>query len=178
MSRLGRKAVPFSEKVKVSYSDKNLTVSGSNGEMNFAIPAIIDLEIGEGEIAVKADFGTTAGSSLGGTIRSVINNMVVGVTEGFSKTLVLVGVGYRAQVSGQSLVLSLGFSHNIDYALPKQVKAEVKGPKITLSSCNKQLLGQVAAEIRKYRPPEPYKGKGILFEGEKIVRKAGKTAKK
>ena len=116
---------------------------------------------------------------MGGTARALIKNMVQGVSEGFKANLNLVGVGYRAQAQGQKLTLSLGFSHPVEYALPKVVKAQVdQNTKITLTSCDKQVLGQVCAEIRKYRPPEPYKGKGIHFEGEIIRRKAGKTAKK
>ena len=178
MSRLGKRPISFGDKVKVEYQDRTVSVSGQKGSMNFAVPAGVDLEIADRVITIKADFETSEGRALGGTTRAVIGNMVTGVSEGFSKTLVLVGVGYRAQVSGKNLVLSLGYSHNIDYPLSEAMNATVEGNKVILSSCDKQLLGQVAAEIRKYRMPEPYKGKGILFEGEQILRKAGKTAKK
>ncbi len=178
MSRMGRMPVFFNEKISVSYENRMLKVKGKLGENEMIIPSSVDLEIKENQIRVMTDFETKEGSKIGGTVRSILNNNLIGISEGFTKTLNLVGVGYRAQVTGQKLVLTLGFSHNIDYSLPEKVKAVVEGnTKLTLTSCDKQLLGQVAAEIRKYRPPEPYKGKGVLFEGERIVRKAGKTAK-
>ncbi|MCP4294465.1 MAG: 50S ribosomal protein L6 [Proteobacteria bacterium] len=178
MSRMGKMPVFFNEKISVNYENRMLKVKGKLGEIEMVIPSSVDLEIKENQIRVMADFETKEGSIIGGTIRSIVNNNLIGISEGFTKTLNLVGVGYRAQVTGQKLILTLGFSHNIDYSLPEKVKAVVEAnTKLTLTSCDKQLLGQVAAEIRKYRPPEPYKGKGVLFEGERIVRKAGKTAK-
>ena len=178
MSRLGKRPVALNSKVKTDYKDRSLKVKGPIGEMNFAIPQGIELDLSKEEIQVVADFETIEGRTMGGTVRSIINNMVHGVVEGFSLQLELVGVGYRAQVAGQKLTLALGYSHPVIYDLPKVVKGEVDGTtKIKLTSCDKQVLGQVAAEIRKYRPPEPYKGKGILFAGERIIRKAGKAAK-
>lgn len=179
MSRLGKRPVPFDGKVKAEVKDGKLNVSGQNGNLDFLIPSGVEVTVNDGNISIAADFETSEGKTLGGTVRAIARNMVEGVTTGFTKTLNLVGVGYRAQVSGQSLVLNLGYSHPIDYALPKVVKATVEAnTKVILTSCDKQVLGQVAAEIRKFRPPEPYKGKGILFEGEQIQRKAGKTGKK
>jgi large subunit ribosomal protein L6 len=178
MSRIGKLPVPFDSKVKVDYKDKLITVKGPQGEMSYRTPDEIDLEIKDSVIKVVADFDAALGRRMSGTARSVIFNMVHGVSSGFTKVLELNGVGYRAQLQGQKLTLSLGFSHPIEYELPKKVSGQVDAnTKVTLTSCDKQLLGQVAAEIRRYRPPEPYKGKGILFSGEVIRRKAGKTAK-
>lgn len=178
MSRLGKRPVALNSKVKGDYKDRQLTIKGPVGEMSLGIPRGVDLEVNKDEIKIVVDFSQKEGRIIGGTIRSHILNMVRGVTEGFSKSLELIGVGYRAQVSGQTLTLSLGFSHSVEYQLPKTVKAQVEGnTKIKLISCDKQVLGQTAAEIRQYRMPEPYKGKGILFVGEKIIRKAGKAAK-
>jgi large subunit ribosomal protein L6 len=178
MSRLGKQPVVLSSKVSVRYEGRLLQVKGPVGEMEFVVPEGVELDLNKESIVIKADFETSFGRMMGGTARSIVNNMVCGVIEGFTAVLNLNGVGYRAKVSGQNLTLSLGYSHPIDYKLPKTVKAEVEGnTKIILKSCDKQVLGQTTAEIRKYRPPEPYKGKGILFEGEQIKRKAGKAAK-
>ncbi len=178
MSRIGRLPIPFDSKVKIDYKDKLITVKGPQGELSYQTPDEVDLEIKDFAIKIIADFDAANGRRMSGTARSVIFNMVHGVSTGFSKTLELNGIGYRAQIQGQKLTLTLGLSHPIEYELPKMVKGEVDAnTKVTLNSCDKQLLGQVAAEIRRYRPPEPYKGKGILFSGEIIRRKAGKTAK-
>ncbi len=178
MSRLGKRPIALSSKIKTTYKDHVINVKGPGGEMSFKIPEGVDLDIGKDDIKIVVDFNTSEGRMMGGTIRSIVGNMVHGVTEGFTKELELVGVGYRAKVSGQKLVLNLGYSHPIEYQLPKIVKAEVEGnTNIKLTCCDKQVLGQTTAEIRKYRPPEPYKGKGILFKGEQIKRKAGKAAK-
>lgn len=178
MSRLGKRPVALSSKVKSTYKDRVLSVKGPQGEMSFKIPDGVELDVGKEDIKVVVDFDKKEGRIMGGTIRSIVFNMVHGVTEGFTTVLELVGVGYRAQASGQKLTLNLGYSHPIEFNLPKIVSAAVDGnTKITLTSCDKQALGQIAAEIRQYRPPEPYKGKGILFAGEQIQRKAGKAAK-
>ena len=178
MSRLGKRPIALNSKVKTNYKDRVLKVKGPVGEMSLPVPQGIDLDLQKDVINIVTDFTTNEGRMLGGTVRSLVNNMVHGVSEGFTKVLTLVGVGYRAQVKGQKLTLSLGYSHPIEYQLSKIVKAEVDGnTKITLTCCDKQVLGQTTAEIRKYRPPEPYKGKGVLFEGEYIKRKAGKAAK-
>jgi len=178
MSRLGKLPVTFDSKVKVSFKERVLNVKGKLGDLSFKIPTDVQLDLNKDNIKIVADLETADGRRTAGTIRSVVNNMVHGVTEGFTTVLELIGVGYRAQVSGQKLTLSLGYSHPIEYKLPKIVSAEIENnTKLTLKSCDKQVLGQTVAEIRKYRPPEPYKGKGILFEGEQIQRKAGKAAK-
>ncbi len=178
MSRLGKLPVAFDSKVKVSYKGDQLNVKGKLGDMSLTIPKEVSLAVGDNEIKIEADLATSNGKTIAGTIRSIINNMVFGVNEGFVKELEMVGVGYKAAVSGQKLTMALGFSHPVEYQLPKVVKGEVEAnTKIKLTSCDKQVLGQTAAEIRKYRPPEPYKGKGILFKNEQIKRKAGKAAK-
>lgn len=178
MSRLGKRPIGIDSKLKVEYKDRLLKVKGPVGEMSFNIPNEVDLDLAKDSVTVKADFDKQEGRTMGGTVRSIVKSMIHGVSEGFTRTLELIGVGYRAQVSGQKLTLSLGYSHPVEFDLPKVVSAQVEGnTKIKLTSCNKQVLGQVIADIRAYRPPEPYKGKGILFEGEKILRKAGKAAK-
>ena len=178
MSRIGKLPISFNDKVKIDFKDQLLVVKGPKGEMKYQTPDEVNLKTENSIIEVVADYESADGRRIGGTARSIVFNMVHGVTEGFTKVLDLVGVGYRAQVQGQKLTLSLGYSHPIEYELPKVVNGQVDAnTKITLMSCDKQVLGQVAAEIRRYRPPEPYKGKGILFSGEVIRRKAGKTAK-
>jgi large subunit ribosomal protein L6 len=178
MSRIGKLPISFNDKVKIDFKDQLLVVKGPKGEMKYQTPDEVNLKIENSIIEVVADYENADGRRIGGTARSIVFNMVHGVSEGFTKVLDLVGVGYRAQVQGQKLTLSLGYSHPIEYELPKVVSGQVDAnTKITLTSCDKQVLGQVAAEIRRYRPPEPYKGKGILFSGEVIRRKAGKTAK-
>ncbi|OGG93684.1 MAG: 50S ribosomal protein L6 [Candidatus Lambdaproteobacteria bacterium RIFOXYD12_FULL_49_8] len=178
MSRLGKLPVILGSKVKAEFKNQLLTLKGPKGELSYLVPESIKLAISPEEIQVEVDFENSEMKMQGGTARSLIKNMVTGVTDGFKKQLELVGVGYRAQAQGQKLTLSLGYSHPVEYMLPAQVKGEVEAnTKITLSSPDKQALGQVCAEIRSRRPPEPYKGKGILFAGEKIRRKAGKAGK-
>lgn len=179
MSRIGKAPVVLNSKVNVDYKDRVISVKGPIGELSYEVPQGVELKIDDAAVVIVADFSTSEGRMVGGTARANINNMVFGVTEGFTKNLELNGVGYRAQLNGQMLTLTLGFSHPVEYELPKSVSAKVDAnTKVTLISCDKQLIGQVAAEIRKYRMPEPYKGKGILFTGEIISRKAGKSAKK
>ena len=178
MSRLAKKPILFDSKVQATYKNRELNVKGKLGELNYQIPEGVDLEIKENQIEIVADLESSKVRMMAGTAGSTVNNMITGVSEGFTKVLELVGVGYRAQLEGQKLTLALGYSHPIEYQLPKAVTAELEGNnKIKLVSYDKQVLGQTAAEIRKYRPPEPYKGKGVLFEGEVIIRKAGKAAK-
>jgi large subunit ribosomal protein L6 len=178
MSRLGKKPVTFNDKVKAEYKDKALLIKGSLGEITFTIPDDVDLNVEENSITINTDLGTQRGRVIAGTMRSIVKSAIEGVDVGFTTVLELTGVGYRAQLQGQVLTLNLGYSHPIEYELPAVVSAVVEAnTKLTLKSCNKQVLGQTAAEIRKFRPPEPYKGKGILFAGEKLLRKAGKAAK-
>lgn len=175
---LVKKAVVLNLGVKAEYSRRILKIKGPKGDLELNIPEIVDLKLEEKNIKVITDFSISEGRTMAGTIRSLINNMVLGVSQGFTKTLELKGVGYRAQLKGKILTLSLGYSNPVDYKIPETVNVQIEGnSKITLYCCNKQVLGQTVAEIRKFRPPEPYKGKGILFTGEKIRRKAGKAAK-
>lgn len=177
-NRVGDKPIPKLPSVEIQYQNNLLKAKGVKGELDLVIPTEFQLNIDERFIVVKIAKNDIKKRPLQGTLRQLIRNMVQGVSEGFEKVLLLNGVGYRAQVNNNKLVLNLGFSSPIEYFLPNGVKAKVDGNKVTLFSCNKQILGQVAAEIRSYRPPEPYKGKGIFYHKEQIIRKAGKTGKK
>jgi ribosomal protein L6 len=163
--------------------DGVVTVKGAKGELTQSVDARIEVAVEDAQVVVRRHSDERQERSLHGLYRALIHNMIVGVSEGFSKTLELVGVGYRASNQGQILELSLGFTHNIFLQLPKEINLETKternkNPLIILSSADKQLLGQVCAKIRSFRMPEPYKGKGIRFEGEVIRRKSGKSAGK
>jgi large subunit ribosomal protein L6 len=182
MSRIGILPIDLPSGVTVTISDTNeVKVKGPKGEVSQKIDTDITVEIKENQVIVSRPSDEKRHKSLHGLYRSLINNMVVGVSEGFTTQQELVGVGYRAEVKGQLLELSLGFSHDIHFQIPEEVKVEAKqerrnNPIITLTSVNKQLIGEVAAKIRSLRPPEPYKGKGIKFVGEQLRRKAGKSA--
>ena len=184
MSRIGNLAIQVPAGVTVAVSPENVvTVKGPKGELTQELNADITVKVEDGAVICSRKDDTPNQRSLHGLCRSLINNMVIGVTETYKKTLELVGVGYRASNQGQLLELSLGFSHNIFLLLPAEIKVETKSernqnPLIMLESCDKQLVGQVAAKIRSFRKPEPYKGKGIRFQGEYIRRKAGKSAAK
>jgi len=180
MSRIGRRPISLPEKVEVKYSDRLLEVKGPKGSLNFTIPELVELNIEGATISLVADYkNDSRASCLMGTTYALISNMLTGVTQGFTKQLNLVGVGYRASISGQKVNLELGYSHPILFLLPEGVQGKMSGnSSIILESCDKHLLGQAAANIRRYRMPEPYKGKGVLFEGEVIRRKAGKSGKK
>ena len=179
MSRIGKRPITLANNITLSYKNRTLEVKGPKGTLQCMIPDLVELDIQEKTLIIKADYeNDKKAKSLMGTTQALITNMVTGVTQGFQKQLNLVGVGYRASVSGNRLELNLGYSHPVNYTLPKGVKAKVEANnKIVLESCDKQLVGQVAANIRIFRTPEPYKGKGVLFEGEYIRRKAGKSAK-
>ncbi|MGB3453229.1 MAG: 50S ribosomal protein L6 [Moheibacter sp.] len=181
MSRIGHAHINIPAGTTVEMKDGVVTVKGKNAEMTQTIKEGFELKIEDGVLTVTRPSESKEDKALHGLYRSLINNMVIGVSEGFKKQLELVGVGYRASNQGQILDLSLGFSHNIMMELPKEVTVETlsekgKNPVITLSSHDNQLLGMVAAKIRSFRKPEPYKGKGIKFVGEVLRRKAGKTA--
>ena len=183
MSRIGKLPVSIPAGVTVTVKDGIVTVKGAKGELSQAVDARIAVAVEEGQVVVSRQSDERQERSLHGLYRALIHNMVVGVSEGFSKTLELVGVGYRASNQGQLLELSLGFTHNIFLQLPKEINVETKSernknPLIILSSADKQLLGQVCSKIRSFRMPEPYKGKGIRFEGEVVRRKSGKSAGK
>ena len=183
MSRIGKLPVSIPAGVTVTVKDGVVTVKGAKGELSQAVDARIAVAVEEGQVVVSRQSDERQERSLHGLYRALIHNMVVGASEGFSKTLELVGVGYRASNQGQLLELSLGFTHNIFLQLPKEINVETKSernknPLIILSSADKQLLGQVCSKIRSFRMPEPYKGKGIRFEGEVVRRKSGKSAGK
>ena len=180
MSRIGNNPITVPEGVNVEIQADSVKVSGKLGTLNQNIDGVSVLKE-ENQLIIKRNSESKEHKAKHGLYRSLINNMIVGVSQGWKKSLALVGVGYRAQSSGQKLDLSLGFSHNIVMMLPDEIKIETinekgKNPIINLTSFDKQLVGMVAAKIRSYRKPEPYKGKGVKFVGEEIRRKAGKSA--
>ncbi|MFC2104285.1 50S ribosomal protein L6 [Bacteroidota bacterium] len=182
MSRIGILPIDLPSGVTVTISETNeVMVKGPKGEISQQVNPEIKVEIKENQVLIERPSDEKRHKSLHGLYRSLINNMVVGVSEGFTIKQELVGVGYRAEAKGQILELSLGFSHDVHFQIPNEVKVEAvqerrQNPIITLTSVNKQLIGEVAAKIRSLRPPEPYKGKGIKFVGEQLRRKAGKSA--
>ncbi len=182
MSRIGKQPINIPAGVSISVSDNNIvTVKGPKGELRQAIDPDITLKIDGDVLTLERPSEQKRHKSLHGLYRSLVNNMVIGVSEGYKIVQELVGVGYKASHNGQLLELSLGYSHGIVFEIPQEVKLETltergKNPTITLESHDKQLIGQVAAKIRSLRKPEPYKGKGIRFKGEEIRRKAGKAA--
>ncbi|OGW61867.1 MAG: 50S ribosomal protein L6 [Nitrospirae bacterium RBG_16_64_22] len=179
MSRIGKKPVAVPAGVSAAIARSRLTVKGPKGELFREIPPRISVTVGPGEITVSRSGDSRLDRSLHGLTRTLISNMVKGVTEGYRRVLEINGVGFRAAVSGQAINLSLGFSHPVSFPLPPGVKAEVeKNTVITLSGIDKQVLGQAAANLRALKPPEPYKGKGIKFAEEVVRRKEGKTGKK
>lgn len=183
MSRIGKLPISIPAGVTVSQNEGVVTVKGPKGELKQSIDPRIVVKVEDGHVAVERQGDDRQERSLHGLYRALINNMVTGVSQGFTKTLELVGVGYRAANQGQILELSLGFTHNIYFQLAPEIKVETKternkNPLIILESADKQLLGQVCTKIRSFRKPEPYKGKGIKFEGEVLRRKSGKSSGK
>lgn len=184
MSRIGRNPIAIPGGVTVTVgADNVVTVKGPKGELKESLNRDIKVEVNDNQLLVSRPTDQIRHRALHGLSRALIANMITGVTEGFKKELDLVGVGFRAAVTGQTIDMALGYSHNIIIELPKEVKAEAKmekgiPPRITLESIDKQLLGQVAAKIRSLRKPEPYKGKGVRYSDEVVRRKAGKAAGK
>ncbi len=181
MSRIGFKPVTIPDGVTVDIKDNMITVKGKLGELTQEIKGDITFDIKDGVIEVKRPSESKSHKAFHGLYRSLLFNMIEGVSKGWTKELELVGVGYKASNQGQILDLSLGFSHNIMIEIPKEVKVETvsekgKNPIVKLTSFDKQLIGHIAAKIRAFRKPEPYKGKGVRYKGEEIRRKAGKTA--
>jgi large subunit ribosomal protein L6 len=175
MSRVGKKPVPIPSGVTVTIADGTVSVKGPKGELSHPVLPGTTVTIEGGEARVTAEKITR--NPMFGTMRAQIANMVTGVTTGFSKTLEIVGTGYRAQMDGKNLVLQLGFSHPVVCEPPAGITLKAESPtRVSISGTDKCLVGQVAANIRGYRPPEPYKGKGVKYEGEYIRRKAGKAA--
>jgi large subunit ribosomal protein L6 len=177
MSRIGKSPIKLPSGVTVSIDDANITVNGTKGSLTqFTMPEIKVVQEGD-ELLVSAKDDSRVARSKHGLMRTLLANMVNGVTEGFSKKLELTGVGYRVALAGQDLKLNVGFSHDIIYKIPDGIKIEVEQNTITVSGNDKQKVGQVAAEIRAFKKPEPYKGKGIAYVGEYIIRKSGKSGK-
>ena len=175
MSRIAKNSIKIDQDISCKFENGNFFAKGKLGEMNLSIDPLYTIDIKENEIFVQPVEEKDKLNPKWGTTRSLVSNIVIGVTKGFSKTLELNGTGYRASVSGSTLKLQLGFSHDIDHNIPKDVKVECpKQNIIKLSSFNKEMLGATAAKIRSYRKPEPFKGKGIKYENEFIFRKEGK----
>lgn len=184
MSRIGNAPIEVPSGVELKFEENNyVTVKGPKGELTEKFDSDFEFSLEDGVLTVKRPTEQKRHKALHGLIRSLVNNMIVGVSEGYKKELELVGVGFRAQSTGQNLELTIGYSHPVVVQLPEEVKVTAtmekgKNPIVSLESTDKQLIGQVAAKIRSLRAPEPYKGKGIKFVGEQIRRKAGKTAAK
>ncbi|GAB4174638.1 MAG: 50S ribosomal protein L6 [Calditrichia bacterium] len=176
MSRIGYAPIVIPEKVEVKIDKQTVTVKGPKGELQETLNPAITIKQEDGQLVFERPNDDREMKSLHGLCRALINNMIVGVTEGFKKTLKIEGVGFRAEKKGNNVVLQLGFSHNIIFKIPKEVTVDVPNPlTIEVSGINKYLVGQVAAKIRSFRKPEPYKGKGIRYENEVVRRKAGKA---
>lgn len=175
MSRIAKYPVPIPAGVEVSLGNGELVVKGKNGQLAMAINGNVQIAQEDGQLTFAPRHGGTGANAVAGTTRALANNMVIGVSEGFQRRLSLVGVGYRAALQGSKLSLTLGFSHPVEYRLPEGVSAEVPSQtEIVLKGADKQRLGQVAAEIRAFRPPEPYKGKGVRYAEEQVHRKEAK----
>jgi len=184
MSRIGKLPIPLSDKVEFSITADNvITLKGDKGTSSLQIHPNISIDKDNNQIIVKRTSEVKQDRALHGLYRSLINNMVIGVSEGYTKKLEIIGVGFRATINGDVLELNLGYSHPIFFVAPQGIKMEVdtkskKNPVLIVSGIDKELVGQVSAKIRSFRKPEPYKGKGIRYEGEQIRRKAGKSASK
>jgi large subunit ribosomal protein L6 len=175
MSRVGKKTIPAPNGVTVTVKGQDVSVKGPKGTLNFRAHDDVEIAYGDGQLSVKPRHETPRARALWGTTRAVLANNVKGVTEGFEKNLEMTGVGYRAAMQGKNLQLNLGYSHEIVYQPPEGITLAVGKPtEIKVSGIDPQIVGQVAAEIRSYRPPEPYKGKGVRYAGERIRRKEGK----
>ena len=176
MSRIGKEPINFSANVDVSLNGNKINIKGSKGESFYIIPDCIRVEVKDNQIVVSRGDDKKFSKAMFGTVRSLINNMIVGVTEGYKKNLIIEGVGYKAQLKGNEIVLSLGFSHDIVYKIPDGITINIdSGTNISVEGIDKQLVGQVAARIRDYSPVEPYKGKGVRYANEQVRRKEGKA---
>jgi len=177
MSRVGKKPIPIPEKTKITYKDKMLSVQGEKGVLTRMIHPDVDVKIEDKTLTILVDRQDKKTKALWGMTRALISNMVSGVSAGFERALEINGLGYRAELKGNSIELQLGYSHPISFPLPDGITAKVDKNIIRLSGIDKDLLGLTASSIRRLRPPEPYKGKGVKYAEERIIRKAGKTAK-
>lgn len=176
MSRIGKQPITIPAKVKVEVKGHKVSVEGPKGKLKWEFPSSVSLTIDGAIITVSRQSEDKQSRALHGLSRALINNMVKGVSDGFMKKLEINGVGFKAAVAGKSITMSLGYSHPIIYDIPEQIKVTVEeNTKITIEGPDKQLVGKVASELRSYYPPEPYKGKGVKYSDEKIVRKEGKT---
>jgi large subunit ribosomal protein L6 len=180
MSRIGKKPVEIPPKTKVDIKGQAVVIEGPRGRLDWIVPSPIKVEVKDGKILATTAQMDRTGKSRWGLTRSLLANMVKGVNEGYSKQLLVEGVGFKAAVQGQNLQLLLGYSHPVVFTIPKNIKVTVvdtadKKPQITIEGADKQMVGEVAARIRRFYPPEPYKGKGIRYVGEQVRRKAGKT---
>lgn len=179
MSRIGKKPIPLPNGVDVNVSGSTVKVKGPKGELTHAVYEGMKVRVENGEIVIERPTDDKQDRALHGLTRALIANMVQGVTEGFKKTLEIVGVGYKAEKKGKNLIVSVGYSHPVEYPEPAGITLSTPAPTtIVIEGIDKQKVGQVAAELREFRPPEPYKGKGIRYQGEQVRRKAGKTAGK
>lgn len=178
MSRIGKKDIELPKGVSVELGPEAVTVKGPKGELSTAVHPKVNYEIEGDKVAVRRVDDTRVARAQHGLRRTLLANLVEGVTKGFSKTLEVIGVGYKVSTQGGTVTLSVGYSHAVDFALPTGIEAKVEGNKLTLSGIDKELLGETAARIRRVRPPEPFKGKGIKYENETIRRKAGKSGGK
>jgi len=177
MSRVAKNPINVPDNVELNIVESLVKVKGIKGELEFNIPSSVSIENNENVVTVKYNEDDQQSVALAGTTRSIVNNMVIGVSVGYEKKLELIGVGYRAKASGKLLELTLGFSHPIKYQLPEEVEVETPSQtEVVLKSHNKQILGQAASEIRAFRPPEPYKGKGVRYSDEQVKRKEAKKA--
>ena len=176
MSRIGKLPIAIPAKVKVQIQGQKVHVEGPKGKLDFELPRRTAVAVDTGNIVVTRQGDDAEAKALHGLSRSILNNMVIGVTAGFVKKLEINGVGFKAAVQGKTVTMNLGFSHPINYPIPDQIKVTVEeNTKVTIEGPDKQVVGKVAAELRSYYPPEPYKGKGVKYSDEKIIRKEGKT---
>ena len=176
MSRIGKQPISIPPKVKVEVKGQKILVEGPKGKLNWELPARTSVKVADGNVLVARDGEDSQAKSLHGLSRALINNMVKGVSDGFVKKLEIQGVGFKAAVQGKVVNMSLGYSHPINYPIPDQVKVTVEeNTKITIEGPDRRVVGQVAAELRDFYPPEPYKGKGVRYSDERVERKEGKT---
>src|SRR3954469_7765697 len=176
MSRIGKIPVAIPAKVKVEVKDRKVSIEGPKGKLDWTLPKRTTIAVKDNNVLVSRQGEDAEAKALHGLSRALISNMVKGVSEGYSKRLEIQGVGFKAAVTGKNVTLSLGYSHPIVYPIPDQIKVTVEeNTKVLIEGPSKQVVGQVAAEIRSYYPPEPYKGKGVKYSDEKIIRKEGKT---
>jgi large subunit ribosomal protein L6 len=176
MSRIGKQPIAIPPKVKVEVKGQRVFVEGPKGKLDWELPRRTSLKVEQGNIVVSREGDDADAKALHGLSRALVNNMVRGVTEGFIKKLEIQGVGFKAAVAGSNVNMTLGFSHPIVYAIPAQIKVTVEeNTKITIEGPDRQVVGQVASELRSFYPPEPYKGKGVRYSDERVIRKEGKT---